>query len=113
MSCTPYRWLAGWAWDAVIGNVNFPIADTTITRAHEDPRIEATTSAKICDASIGDHAVEVLAVHPVERLRRSSRSVGSPPLASEIALGSRLGPALDARVGDLVRFSVARANRDR
>ena len=31
----------GWAWDAVIGNVNFPLSDATVERLSGDERIEA------------------------------------------------------------------------
>jgi hypothetical protein len=98
----------GWSWDAVIGNVNFPVADTTVTRLTQDPRIEAATAGKVCDASIGDQSVEVLAVQAEGTAPPVIRSGRRPASAAEIALGARLSRALDARVGDLVRFSVAR-----
>ena len=96
----------GWAWDAVIGNVNFPLADTTIERLTHDPRVEAATVGRVCDATVGDEATEVLAVRHGGTAPPVLRSGRLPASANEIAIGARLGRP-DARIGDLVRFSVA------
>ena len=97
----------GWAWDAVIGNVNFPLSDATVERLIDDPRIEAQTVARVCEASVGDQVVEVLAVRPGGTALPVLRSGRLPASAGEIALGGRRSRGLDARVGDVVRFSVA------
>jgi hypothetical protein len=102
----------GWAWDAVIGNVNFPISDTTLQRLADDPRIEAATMARVCAASVGDQVVEVLAVRPGGTAPPVLTSGRLPSTASEIALAAPLGRQLDATVGDLVRFSVADGDCD-
>lgn len=102
----------GWAWNAVIGNVNFPISDTTLQRLVDDPRIEAATVARVCAASIDDREVEVLAVRPGGTAPPVLASGRLPSTASEIALAAPLGRQLDAKVGDLVRFSVAGGDCD-
>jgi hypothetical protein len=97
----------GWAWDAVIGNVNFPLSDTTVDRLAGDPRIEAHTVSRVCAATVGGQGVEVLAVRPEGTAPPVLTSGRLPVSASEIALGARLAGRLAAERGDLVRFSVA------
>jgi hypothetical protein len=97
----------GWAWDGAIGNVNFPLAGSTIARLEGDPRIEATPVARVCQASVDGEVVEVLAVRPDGTAPPVLRSGRLPASASEIALGTRLGRTLAVGVGDLVTFSVA------
>jgi putative ABC transport system permease protein len=87
--------------------VNFPLSDTTIEELTDDPRIEAQTVARVCHASVGGQGVEVLAVRPGGTAPPVLGSGRLPASASEIALGARLGHGLDARVGDIVRFSAA------
>ena len=97
----------GWAWDAVIGNVNFPLSDATVERLAGDPRIEAQTVSRVCAATVGGEGAEVLAVRPGGTAPPVLASGRLPASASEIALGARLARRLDAERGDLVRFSVA------
>jgi hypothetical protein len=97
----------GWAWDAVIGNVNFPLSDATVERLADDPRIEAHTASRVCVASVGGQGAEVLAVRPGGTAPPVLASGRLPVSGSEIALGARLARRLDAERGDLVQFSVA------
>jgi hypothetical protein len=97
----------GWAWDAVIGNTNFPLSEETVDNLADDPRIEAQTVARVCGASVGDQPTGVLALRPGGTAPPVLGSGRLPVSASEIALGARLARDLDAGVGDLVGFSVA------
>ncbi len=97
----------GWTWDAVIGNVNFPLSDATVERLSGDERIEAQTVARVCASMVGGEGAEVLAVRPEGTAPPVLASGRLPASASEIALGARLARRLGVERGDLVRFSIA------
>jgi len=97
----------GWPWDAVIGNVNFQLADDTAARLADDPRIEALTLARYCQVSLDGRAVEVLAIDPAGTAPPTVTSGRLPVTAREIGLGAPLADQLGVDAGDDVAFSVA------
>ena len=98
----------GWAWDAVIGNVNFPLSDATVERLAGDPRIEAQTVSRICAVDGGRRGCRSPG-GPTRRDRPSGPRVGAAPRFGERDRPGRppRPPPRRRNVGDLVRFSIA------
>jgi ABC-type lipoprotein release transport system permease subunit len=102
----------GWAWDAVVGNVNFPLSDTTAQRLARDPRLEGATVGRLCDAAIGGHMTEVLALDTSGTAPPVLKSGRLPASPHEIALGARLGRKLHAAVGDSIPVALVAGDCD-
>jgi hypothetical protein len=97
----------GWRWDAAIGNVNFPLAETTARQLDSDPAIRAMTTIGYGQASVGGLSTEFLAFDPHGTAPPEVTRGRLPRSADEVALGAGLLDKLDAGLGSKVRFSVA------
>lgn len=95
----------GWAWDAVIGNSNFPLAADTAQRLAADPRVSGLTMAHAGTASIDGTNAFVFAIDPNGTAPPSVAAGRLPRTASEIALGAGLRADLDVDIGDSVTLS--------
>ena len=96
----------GWAWDAVIGNVNFELSDATARSLATDSRIETLTMGRHGAAELNGAATEVLAIDPMGTAPPEMLSGRLPMSASEVALGARLLDRLGVEIGDVVTLSV-------
>jgi hypothetical protein len=97
----------GWAWDAVVGNVNFPLDPSTAHDLARDPQVAGHTRANYGQATVNGSSTEFLAFDPDGTAPPEVLSGRLPRSAGEIALGANLMDRLDAHVGSSVTFSVA------
>jgi hypothetical protein len=96
----------GWEWDAVIGNVNFPMRESTVERITHDHTVVASTKAGYGQATVDRSSVEALGfdVHgDIQPLVTAGRL---PRNAREIALGATTLDRLGAHIGSTVSFDV-------
>jgi hypothetical protein len=97
----------GWEWDAVVGNVNFPLRQSTAEQVVHDRAVVAATRANYGQASINGQSTEVLAFDPHGDAPPIVTAGRLPLRAHEIALGAATLDRLHARIGSKVRFSVS------
>jgi ABC-type lipoprotein release transport system permease subunit len=102
----------GWAWDAVVGNINFRLSPDTASRLPRDPRVEASTAAKYGTVSVDGTSIEVLAIDAAGTAPPIVVSGRLPASPTEVALGTRLLGRLGLDVGDTVALSVANSEFD-
>jgi hypothetical protein len=96
----------GWPWDAVIGNVNFPLPGSVATQMARDHRVTEQTVAAYGDVTLNGQPTELLAFDghgtaPPRVLRGRL-----PRGANEIALGAKLLDQLGAHLGGRVRLDL-------
>ncbi len=103
----------GYPWDAVVGNVNFPMSGADAAGIVADPRVDAATIASYGDARIEGQPFEILAVDENGTADPQIVSGRAPASSSEIAIGAPGLRALHHRVGDTVTFSLTGGEFDK
>jgi len=96
----------GWEWDAVVGNVNFPLRASTEDEILHDHAVVSATRANYGQASVNGTSTEFLAFDPHGDAPPVVTAGRLPRTAHEIALGPSMLETLHAHVGSTVRFSV-------
>ncbi|MCJ7436989.1 MAG: hypothetical protein MUP97_04405 [Acidimicrobiia bacterium] len=102
----------GWQWDAAIGNLNFPLSDTTATRLANDPRVRAHTKARYGVASVDGKSAGFLAFDAKGDAPPDLVAGRLPRTASEVALGAAALDGLGVHIGSTVTFSVKNGEFD-
>ena len=97
----------GWDWDAVIGNVNFPMTRARERKLLADPRVAAASTARYGQADLDGVSTEILAYDPEGSAPPEMLSGRLPRARDEIAPGAKLLRELHSHVGGKVRLSVA------
>jgi hypothetical protein len=97
----------GWAWDAVIGNVNFSMSKARETKLLADPRVAAASSARYGQADLDGVSTEILAYNPEGSAPPKMLSGRLPRARDEIAPGAKLLRELHAHMGSTIRLSIA------
>lgn len=103
----------GWVWDAIVGNTNFTMSDTTLEGLADETSITAQSRASYGQVAVSGVPVEVLAHDPRGTAPPQILSGRLPAGPDEIAVGERLADRLGLDVGDRVTFSVAGGDLDR
>jgi len=102
----------GFAWDAVIGNTNFPFNPDTADALANDPRITAQTAAADGQARVNGVVEEFVAFDPAGTAPPTVSAGRLPRRDDELALGAGTQRRLGVHLGDTVTFSVKNGEYD-
>ena len=98
----------GFIWDAVVGNVNFPLTEESRAKLHADARFASSADAEFGSALVDGEPTEVLAFVPNDPGLAPAIIAGrAPRTRGEIALGSHLMKRLSVGIGDTVTLSLS------
>jgi putative ABC transport system permease protein len=97
----------GWAWDIVVGNVNFDMPEDILDDLVADDRFAAAVPSRYGEALIGGESNEVLTIDDAEAAPPVMLSGRLPGNDREIVLGAALADELGTHIGSTVSFSIA------
>jgi len=96
----------GFAWDAAVGNTNFPLTHAARTRLSTDPQFAASTFAQDGVASVNGKATDFLAFDPKGTAPPVVVTGHLPAADDEVALGRQFMRDLGVHLGSTVELSL-------